>query len=104
MQLSFLLLILAHFAAQAAADIYLYGARHEVVSNVVQILCLAIQASLAINLRLPASSTMCVPAAQPHYGYGYVGLDWPEEYATCSGSRQSPINVPGHAGEACNQQ
>jgi hypothetical protein len=33
---------------------------------------------------------------QPHYGYGYDGLDWPEEYATCSGARQSPINVPGH--------
>lgn len=49
-------------AQLAAADIFLYGARHEV----------------------------------PHYAYGYVGLDWPEEYATCSGARQSPIMVPGH--------
>lgn len=36
---------------------------------------------------------------QPHYGYGYVGLDWPEEYATCLGSRQSPIHIPGHTRE-----
>lgn len=56
------LLLLFLSAQLAAADIFLYGARHEV----------------------------------PHYAYGYVGLDWPEEYATCMGSRQSPIQIPAH--------
>jgi hypothetical protein len=44
----------------------------------------------------PVHMTYCCHRVQPHYGYGYDGLDWPEEYATCSGARQSPINVPGH--------
>lgn len=34
----------------------------------------------------------------PHYAYGYIGLDWPEEYRTCTGARQSPIHIPGHTG------
>ncbi|KAF6259944.1 alpha carbonic anhydrase [Scenedesmus sp. NREL 46B-D3] len=32
----------------------------------------------------------------PHYSYGYVGLDWPHEYPTCTGALQSPIHIPGH--------
>lgn len=89
-QLRQLLLLLLLLVQLAAADIFLYGARHEV----------------------------------PHYAYGYVGLDWPEEYEvrlllrptaavelhtcsptcptaiqTCMGSRQSPIQIPGHTSE-----
>eukprot|EP00879_Flechtneria_rotunda_P002963 GHRR01003180.1.p1 GENE.GHRR01003180.1~~GHRR01003180.1.p1 ORF type:complete len:336 (+),score=57.13 GHRR01003180.1:219-1226(+) len=28
-----------------------------------------------------------------HYSYGYLGLDWPEKFATCSGNHQSPIYI-----------
>lgn len=127
--MALLLLALALFSSSlpvSQADVFLYGARHEVVSGFC-VLCLHQMlpgsccsgslhgTTLPCCCQLPAAEQHAPGAAgvltvlltvlllQPHYGYGYVGLDWPEEYATCSGTMQSPINVPGHTCEFAHQ-
>jgi hypothetical protein len=38
--------------------------------------------------------------AGTHFTYAYTGLDWPEEFETCQGERQSPISIPTQTAEA----